>query len=155
MYRSFSKGSWIRFGNSRIAYCVKSVRIRSYSGPHFPTFGLNTKKNTSSLRIQSEYGKKWTRITPNTKAFYAVSFVQFQWCTFNSNAGETKKVTDSTFISVIFVFVLFIFKRISLTFPTLVLNLNLSNPANSWIDKVFIISDNSVKLNLPLLPLLQ
>ena len=22
-------------------HCVKSVRIRSYSGPHFPTFGLN------------------------------------------------------------------------------------------------------------------
>ena len=23
-------------------YCVKSVRIRSYSGPHIPAFGLNT-----------------------------------------------------------------------------------------------------------------
>ena len=22
-------------------HCVKSVRIRSYSGPHFPAFGLN------------------------------------------------------------------------------------------------------------------
>ena len=25
-------------------FCVKSVGIRSYSGPHFPTFGLNTER---------------------------------------------------------------------------------------------------------------
>ena len=25
-----------------IGYCVKSVRMRSYSGPNFPAFGLNT-----------------------------------------------------------------------------------------------------------------
>ena len=25
-------------------HCVKSVRIRSYSGTHFPAFGLNTEK---------------------------------------------------------------------------------------------------------------
>ena len=24
--------------------CVKSVYVRSYSGPHFPTFGLNTER---------------------------------------------------------------------------------------------------------------
>ena len=24
------------------AHCVKSVRIRSYYGPHFPAFGVNT-----------------------------------------------------------------------------------------------------------------
>ena len=24
--------------------CVKSVRIRCYSGPHFPVFGLNTER---------------------------------------------------------------------------------------------------------------
>ena len=36
-------------------HCVKSVLIRSYSGPHFP-----------------ECGKMWTRITPNTDTFYAV-----------------------------------------------------------------------------------
>ena len=27
-----------------IFHCVKSVRIRSYSGPHFPAFGLNTER---------------------------------------------------------------------------------------------------------------
>ena len=31
-------------------HCVKSVRIRSYSGPHFPAFGLNMDQNNS------EYG---------------------------------------------------------------------------------------------------
>ena len=28
-------------------HCVKSVHIRSYSGPYFPAFGLNTDQNTS------------------------------------------------------------------------------------------------------------
>ena len=41
-------------------HCVKSVRIRSYSVPHFPAFGL---------RIQSECGKIQTRKTPNTNIF--------------------------------------------------------------------------------------
>ena len=26
------------------SHCVKSVRIRSYSGPYFPAFGLNTER---------------------------------------------------------------------------------------------------------------
>ena len=54
-------------------HCVKSVRIRSYSGPYFPAFGLNTERYSASLRIQSECGKIWTRITPNTDTFYAVN----------------------------------------------------------------------------------
>ena len=33
------------------SHCVKSVRMRSYSGPHFPAFGLNTHQNNS------EYGR--------------------------------------------------------------------------------------------------
>ena len=48
-----------------------SVHIRSYSGPDFPTFKLDTEKYSVSLRIQSECGKIWTRITPNTDTFYA------------------------------------------------------------------------------------
>ena len=31
-----------------LEHCVKSVRIRSYSGPHIPAFGLNT---------ETEYGE--------------------------------------------------------------------------------------------------
>ena len=53
-------------------HCVKSVRIRSYSGPHLPLFGLNTEKYGVSLRIQSEFGKMRTRITPNADTFHAV-----------------------------------------------------------------------------------
>ena len=44
-------------------HCVKSVRIRSYSGPHFPAFGLNIRISPHSVRMRenvdqnnSEYG---------------------------------------------------------------------------------------------------
>ena len=40
---------------TRAEHCVKSVRIRSYSGPHFPAFGLNTDQNNS------EYGHFFTQ----------------------------------------------------------------------------------------------
>ena len=56
----------------RDLHCVKSVRIRSYFGPCFPAFGLNTETYGVSLRIPSEYGKMWTRITPNTVTFHAL-----------------------------------------------------------------------------------
>ena len=36
---------------------MKSVRIRSFSSPYFPTFGLNTERYSISLRIQSECRK--------------------------------------------------------------------------------------------------
>ena len=51
---------------------LKSVWIRSFSGPYFPSFGLNTEKYGVSLRIQSECGKIRTRKTPNTDTFHAV-----------------------------------------------------------------------------------
>ena len=53
-------------------HCVKNVRIRSYSGTYFPTFGLNMERYEVSLRIQSECGKIRNRITANTDTFYAV-----------------------------------------------------------------------------------
>ena len=56
-------------------HCVKSVRIRSYSGLHFPAFGLNTERDGVSLRIHSKCGKMRTRITPNTDTFYAVNLL--------------------------------------------------------------------------------
>ena len=52
------------------SHCVKSVGIRSYSGPYFTKFGLNTERYGVYLRIQSECGKMQTRITPNTNTFY-------------------------------------------------------------------------------------
>ena len=51
-------------------HCVKSVFIPSYSDPHFPAFALNTERYPVFLRIQSEFGKMRTRITPNTYTYY-------------------------------------------------------------------------------------
>ena len=56
----------------RNLHCVKGVSIRSYSGPYFPPFGLNTKRYSISLRIQPECVKIRTRITPNMDTFHAV-----------------------------------------------------------------------------------
>ena len=55
------------------SYYVKGVRVRSYSGPHFPAFRLNTERYSVSLRIQFECGKMQTKITPNTGTFDTVS----------------------------------------------------------------------------------
>ena len=49
--------------------CVRSARIWSYSGPHFPVFGLNTERYGESLCIQSECAKMRTRIAPNMDTF--------------------------------------------------------------------------------------
>ena len=46
--------------NREDLHCMKSVRIRSCSGPHFPVFGLNMERYEVSLRIQSECGKNQT-----------------------------------------------------------------------------------------------
>ena len=51
---------------------MKSVRIRSFSSPHFPAFGLNTERCGISLPIQSECGKIRTRKTPSADTFHAV-----------------------------------------------------------------------------------
>ena len=61
---------------SLYSHCVKSDRIRSYFGPHFPAFGLNTERYGVCLRIQSECGKMRSRITPNTDTFYAVTEIE-------------------------------------------------------------------------------
>ena len=50
--------------------CVKIVCIRSFSGPHFPAFGLNSEIYRVNLRIQSKCRKMRTRKTPNTDTFY-------------------------------------------------------------------------------------
>ena len=53
---------------------VKSVQIRSFSGPYFPVFGVNTE----SLRIQSKYGKYGPEKTPYLDTFHAVLAHQTQ-----------------------------------------------------------------------------
>ena len=51
---------------------VKSVRIRSFSGPYFPAFGLNTDFYSVNLRIKSECEKMRSRKSPNTDTFQSV-----------------------------------------------------------------------------------
>ena len=56
----------------RPKHCVKSVRIRSFSGLYFPLFRLKTERYGVSLRIRSKCGKTWTRKFPNIDTFHAV-----------------------------------------------------------------------------------
>ena len=55
-------------------HCAESVRIRSFSGPYFLVFRLNTERYSVSFRIQSEWGKIWVRSTPDTDTFHAVFY---------------------------------------------------------------------------------
>ena len=43
--------------------CVNSVKYGVFHGPYFAVFGLNTEIYGVTIRIQSEYGKMWTRET--------------------------------------------------------------------------------------------
>ena len=65
-------GLWNYVSFSINRHCVKSVRIRSFSGPYFPVFGPNKERYSVSLRIQSERRKILTRKTPNTDTFHAM-----------------------------------------------------------------------------------
>ena len=71
-------------------HCVKSVRIRSYSSLHFPSFELNTGRYSVSLRIQSKCGKMRTRITPNTDTFHAVIWTDVPSITFFCHFSRKK-----------------------------------------------------------------
>ena len=59
------------YTSCRRKHCVKSVRIRSFSGPYFPAFGLSTERYVV-YGIQSECGKIRTRKSPNKDTFHAV-----------------------------------------------------------------------------------
>ena len=72
--------------------CIKSLRIRSFSGPYFPAFGLNTERYSISLRIQSECGKRWTRKSPNKDILhFSRSVVQ---CKNNNNNNKKLGVNN-------------------------------------------------------------
>ena len=81
-------------------YCVKSFRIRSYSGPLFPIFGLNTERWGIFLGVQSECGKMRTRITPNTNTFHAVrESLESKFFRASSNKISSLRVCYKVFIS--------------------------------------------------------
>ena len=50
--------SGLKCVNSQDLHCVKNVRIRSFPGPYFPAFGLNTERYSMFSRIWTEYGEK-------------------------------------------------------------------------------------------------
>ena len=58
-------------------HCVKRVRIRCYSGPHFPAFSrirteYGDRISPYSVQMRENAGKMRTRITPKTDTFYTV-----------------------------------------------------------------------------------
>ena len=53
-------------------HCMKSIPIRSFSGPYFPAFCLNRDRYSISFRIQSECGIISTAKTPKTDTSYEV-----------------------------------------------------------------------------------
>ena len=53
-------------------HCLKNNRIRSFCGPYFPAFGLNTERYGVSLRMQSKCGEIQTRKAPNKYTFHTV-----------------------------------------------------------------------------------
>ena len=46
------------FSSTSTQYCVKSVRTRTYSGLHFPAFGLNTERYSVSLLYSARVREK-------------------------------------------------------------------------------------------------
>ena len=79
-----------------VYHCVRSVCIRSYSGPYFHAFGLNMERYGVSLRIQSEYAKIGTRITPNKETFHVVHV--FNEKTITSKEGKYRMERKLRFI---------------------------------------------------------
>ena len=56
VFRGYRNETLTRNGfKIRDHHCVKRLRIRSFSGAYFSVFGLNTKRYSASLCIQSEW----------------------------------------------------------------------------------------------------
>ena len=53
------------------AHCVKSVRIRSSSGPYFPAFGLNTERYS----VAGKYGPEKLRIRTLFTQWHSLNLV--------------------------------------------------------------------------------
>ena len=73
------------------------MRIRSFSGPYFPAFGLNTEIYEVNLHIQFECRKIRTRKTPTRDTFHAGYGVNFTILTNDSkNVFITKQFAPKT-----------------------------------------------------------
>ena len=60
------------------ALTKRPIAIRSFYDPHLSACGLNTKRYSVSVRIQSESGKIRTRKTPKSDTFHAVILFKFR-----------------------------------------------------------------------------
>ena len=59
----FTKINSIKINSCKNYHCVKNVRIRSFSGPYFPAFVLNTERYLFVLSLNGEkYGPEQPRI---------------------------------------------------------------------------------------------
>ena len=76
------------FLSSRLIHCVKSARIRNFSGPYFPTFGLNTERprvSPYSVRMRENTAQKYSEYEhfsrsnklPNKKTRYKRFLLKF------------------------------------------------------------------------------
>ena len=70
-------------GGFNNTHCIKSSRVRSYSGPHFSRIFPHSdwirrilRISPYSVRMRENAGKMGTRITPNKDTFYAVTIIQ-------------------------------------------------------------------------------
>ena len=61
-----------------VYYCVKSVRICSFSCPHFPAYGLNEEIYSENPFIQSKCEHIQTRKTENMDIFHAFCVSSFE-----------------------------------------------------------------------------
>ena len=82
-------------------HCVKSVRIRSYSGPnyshifpHSDWILRDTEYLPYSVRMRENAGEMWTRITPNMDFFDAVLSLTIRQKTKLRNPFENNMSTD-------------------------------------------------------------
>ena len=72
LYFTFICGLGLKYFAEIARHCMKSVLIRSFSGPHFPEFRLNTERYSGSLCFRSKWRKIRARKPPNTDTFHAV-----------------------------------------------------------------------------------
>ena len=79
--------------SSNLFTACKVSKYRIFSGPYFPAFGLNTERYAVSLRIQSKCGKIWTRKTPNTSTFHAVTVLTLKQTLLPNTFEEEKYST--------------------------------------------------------------
>ena len=70
-------------------HCVKSVPFRSYSGPYFPAFGLNTKRY--SARILLSYQSKKKNHYVMTRESNIGSFL-YEWTKWPNEVNKELKV---------------------------------------------------------------